>query len=47
MRPQEFQRQYAVFDDEAIAAIDKFREDKGLTYAGNPPGLVDSLLSAM
>lgn len=41
---QEYQRQYATFDEEAIAAVDKFREDKGLTYAGNPPGLVDDRL---
>ena len=31
-----------------MAAVDKFREDKGLTYAGNPPGLVDErLVSAL
>jgi uncharacterized Ntn-hydrolase superfamily protein len=30
-----------VFDDEAIAAVDKFRADNGLVYQGNPPGLVD------
>jgi len=41
---QEYQRQYAQFDEEAVAAVDKFREDKGLTYAGNPPGLVDERL---
>ncbi len=34
-------REYGLFDDEAIAAVDKFREDKGLTYPGNPAGLVD------
>jgi uncharacterized Ntn-hydrolase superfamily protein len=38
---QEYQRQYAQFDEETVAAVDKFREDRGLTYAGNPPGLVD------
>jgi uncharacterized Ntn-hydrolase superfamily protein len=38
---QEYQRQYAQFDEEAVAAVDKFREDKGLAFAGNPPGLVD------
>jgi uncharacterized Ntn-hydrolase superfamily protein len=36
--PQEFN----VYDDEAIAAVDKFRADKGLNYQGNPPGLVDA-----
>ncbi|HXT69635.1 MAG TPA: DUF1028 domain-containing protein [Vicinamibacterales bacterium] len=29
------------YDDEAIAAVDKFRTEKGLNYQGNPPGLVD------
>ena len=29
------------YDDEAIAAVDKFRADKKLNYQGNPPGLVD------
>ena len=41
---QEYQRQYAQYDEETAAAVDKFREDKGLTYAGNPPGLVDERL---
>jgi uncharacterized Ntn-hydrolase superfamily protein len=36
-----YQRDYATFDDETIAAIDKFRADKKLNYQGNPPGLVD------
>ena len=30
------------YDDEAIAAVDKFRAEKGLNYQGNPPGLVDA-----
>ena len=30
------------YDDEAIAAVDKFRTDRGLNYQGNPPGLVDA-----
>ena len=38
---QEYQRQYAQFDEETVAAVDKFREAKGLAFAGNPPGLVD------
>jgi uncharacterized Ntn-hydrolase superfamily protein len=37
----DYNREYAQYDAEAVAAVDKFREDKGLTYAGNPPGLVD------
>jgi uncharacterized Ntn-hydrolase superfamily protein len=43
---QEYQQKYALFDEETVAAVDKFREDKGLTYAGNPPGLVDDRLVA-
>jgi len=43
---QEYQQQYALFDEETVAAVDKFREAKGLTYAGNPPGLVDERLVA-
>jgi uncharacterized Ntn-hydrolase superfamily protein len=39
-----YTRDYAVFDDEAIAAVDKFRADKKLNYQGNPPGLVDQRL---
>src|SRR6187455_2265720 len=36
-----YSREYAVYDEEAIAAVDKFRADRKLTYQGNPPGLVD------
>jgi uncharacterized Ntn-hydrolase superfamily protein len=39
-----YTRDYATFDDEAIAAVDKFRADKNLNYQGNPPGLVDARL---
>jgi uncharacterized Ntn-hydrolase superfamily protein len=30
------------YDDEAMAAVDKFRADKSLNFQGNPPGLVDA-----
>ena len=40
----DYTREYAQYDAEAIAAVDKFRTDKGLAYAGNPPGLVDPRL---
>jgi len=40
----DYQRDFGQFDAEAIAAVDKFRQDKSLTYAGNPPGLVDERL---
>jgi uncharacterized Ntn-hydrolase superfamily protein len=36
-----YTREYATFDDETIAAVDKFRADKSINYQGNPPGLVD------
>ena len=36
-----YTREYATFDDETIAAVDKFRADKKLNYQGNAPGLVD------
>jgi len=39
-----YTREYATFDDETIAAVDKFRADKTLNYQGNPPGLVDARL---
>ena len=32
------------YDDETIAAVDKFRTDKAMNYEGNPPGLVDARL---
>jgi len=36
-----YTREYAVFDEETVAAVDRFRADKKLNYSGNPPGLVD------
>ena len=36
-----YTREYAVYDEEAIAAVDKFRADRKLNYQGTPPGLVD------
>ena len=36
-----YNREYAMYDEEAIAAVDKFRSDRKLNYQGNPPGLVD------
>jgi uncharacterized Ntn-hydrolase superfamily protein len=40
-RQQTFTREYALFDEETMAAVDKFRADHGLNYQGNPAGLVD------
>lgn len=42
----EFQNEFGHFDAEAIVSVDKFRQDKALNYAGNPPGLVDDRLVA-
>jgi uncharacterized Ntn-hydrolase superfamily protein len=39
---QEFTRDYAMYDEEAMAAVDKFRADHSLNYQGNPVGLVDA-----
>jgi uncharacterized Ntn-hydrolase superfamily protein len=41
---QAFNREYAQFDAETIAAVDKFRADRDLNHPGNPPGLVDARL---
>jgi uncharacterized Ntn-hydrolase superfamily protein len=38
----DYNRDYALFDEETIAAVDKFRADRALNYQGNPPGLVDA-----
>src|SRR5438874_1106693 len=38
----DYTRDYAQYDEEAIAAVDKFRADRGLNYQGNPAGLVDA-----
>jgi uncharacterized Ntn-hydrolase superfamily protein len=41
---QEFTQQFAMYDEEAMAAVDKFRAEHGLNYQGNPVGLVDARL---
>jgi uncharacterized Ntn-hydrolase superfamily protein len=40
----EYTREYSPYDAEAMAAVDKFRTDRGLNYQGNPAGLVDARL---
>jgi uncharacterized Ntn-hydrolase superfamily protein len=40
----DYTRELASYDAEAIAAVDKFRADRGLGYQGNPAGLVDARL---
>ena len=40
-RSASYTRDFATFDDETMAAVDKFRADKNINYQGNPPGLVD------
>jgi len=37
----DYDRDYGAFDAETILAVDKFRQDHGLGYQGNPAGLVD------
>jgi uncharacterized Ntn-hydrolase superfamily protein len=39
---QDYTREYALFDEETQAAVDKFRADKGLNFQGSPAGLVDA-----
>jgi len=39
-----YNREYALFDEETITAVDKFRKDKSLDYQGNASGLVDARL---
>jgi uncharacterized Ntn-hydrolase superfamily protein len=41
-RAKEFNEAFALFDEEAIAAVDAFRETHDLQYSGNPRGLVDA-----
>ena len=38
----DFARDYAQFDAETVAAVDRFRSDHKMAYAGNPAGLVDA-----
>jgi uncharacterized Ntn-hydrolase superfamily protein len=41
---QQASRDLQRYDDETIAAVDKFRADRNLNYQGNPAGLVDQRL---
>ena len=40
--PDTLPREFSLYDEEAVAAVDKFRVAGGLSYQGNPPGLVDA-----
>src|SRR3954469_24410393 len=40
----DYNREFSTFDEETIAAVDKFRTDKSLNYQGNAAGLVDARL---
>jgi uncharacterized Ntn-hydrolase superfamily protein len=40
----DYNRDYGQYDADTIAAVDKFRADRGLDYQGNAPGLVDARL---
>jgi len=39
-----FDDAYAIYDGEAMAAVDAFRKDRGLDHVGNARGLVDAAL---
>jgi uncharacterized Ntn-hydrolase superfamily protein len=41
-----YNRDYSQFDDETIAAVDRFRKEHDLDYQGDAPGLVDARLIA-
>ncbi len=41
---QQLSRELGRYDDETIAAVDKFRADRNLNYQGNAAGLVDDRL---
>ena len=40
----DYNREFSQYDEETIAAVDKFRVDHNLNYQGNPAGLVDARL---
>ena len=40
----DYARDYSLFDEETIAAVDKFRADHDLNYQGDAAGLVDARL---
>jgi hypothetical protein len=39
-----FEERFAIYDAEAVAAVDAFRKAHGLDHEGNPKGLVDERL---
>ena len=41
---QNYTRDFARYDEETIAAVDKFRKDRKMDYQGDAPGLVDARL---
>ena len=41
-----YQEAWALYDGEAMDAVDRFRKESGLEHAGNPRGLVDAALVA-
>ncbi len=41
-RARAYSEAWAVYDGEAMDAVDRFREEHGLVYTGNPRGLVDA-----
>lgn len=43
-KAKDYTERYAVYDAEAVAAVDAWREENGMVYEGNAPGLVDARL---
>ena len=41
---QSYTRDFSQYDEEAIAAVDRFRKDRKMDYQGDAPGLVDARL---
>jgi uncharacterized Ntn-hydrolase superfamily protein len=46
-KAEEFDASFAIYDAEAMDAVDRFRKENGLHYEGNPRGLVDERLVAI
>ncbi|HVR42905.1 MAG TPA: DUF1028 domain-containing protein [Thermoanaerobaculia bacterium] len=45
-KARDYEERFAPYDAAVIDAVDRFREDHGLDYEGNPAGLVDERLVA-
>src|SRR5688500_20258378 len=43
-KAEAYDEQFAIYDAEAMDAVDRFRKENGLDYEGNARGLVDERL---